>query len=127
MRRLMLLRHGKTERAEPGGRDRDRKLTKRGRAEVPLIGAYMARHKLIADLALVSPARRAVETWELVAACFATPPEVASEERVYNADAERLIAVLSEPRGARSLVRFKWPRVPISLMAVPIHWLNCLN
>jgi phosphohistidine phosphatase len=100
----MLLRHGKTERAEPGGRDRDRKLTKRGLADAPLIGAYMARHGLVPDLALVSPARRAVETWELVAACFAKPPKVASEERIYNADAERLIAVLSEPRGARSLV-----------------------
>ncbi len=104
MRHLMLLRHGKTERAAPGGRDRDRRLTKRGRADAPLIGAYMARHGLVPDLALVSPARRAVETWELVAACFAKPPKAASEERIYNADAERLIAVLSEPRGARSLL-----------------------
>jgi phosphohistidine phosphatase len=100
----MLLRHGKTERPEPGGRDRDRKLTKRGCAEAPLIGGYMARHGLVPDLALVSPARRAVETWELVAACFAKSPQVASEGRIYNADAERLIAVLSEPRGARSLL-----------------------
>jgi phosphohistidine phosphatase len=100
----MLLRHGKTERGEPGGRDRDRKLTKRGRAEAPLIGAYMARHGLVPDLALVSPARRATETWELVAACFDKPPQVASEERIYNADAEKLIAVLSKPRGARSLL-----------------------
>ena len=36
MRRLMLLRHAKTERPEPGERDRDRKLTKRGRADAPL-------------------------------------------------------------------------------------------
>jgi phosphohistidine phosphatase len=100
----MLLRHGKTERAAPGGRDRDRKLTKRGCADAPLVGAYMARHRLVPDLALVSPARRAVETWELVAACFAKPPQVASEERIYNADAERLIAVLCEPRVARSLL-----------------------
>ncbi len=104
MRRLMLLRHGKTERAEPGGRDRDRKLTKRGRADVPLIGAYMARHGLIADLALVSPAKRAMETWELVAACFAKPPKVESEERIYNADAKKLIAVLSAPRATHSLL-----------------------
>ena len=46
MRRLMLLRHAKTERAEPGQRDRDRKLTKRGRDDAPVIGAYMARHGL---------------------------------------------------------------------------------
>ena len=59
MRRLMLLRHAKTERAEPGERDRDRKLMKRGRADAPAIGAYMAHHGLVPDLALVSPATRA--------------------------------------------------------------------
>ena len=68
MRRLMLLRHAKTERAEPGERDRDRKLMKRGRADAPAIGAYMAHHDLVPDLALVSPAERAQETWALVAA-----------------------------------------------------------
>jgi len=67
MRRLMLLRHAKTERAEPGERDRDRKLTKRGRTDAPLIGAYMVRHGLTPDLALVSPAERAQETWKLLA------------------------------------------------------------
>ena len=70
MRRLMLLRHAKTERAEPGERDRDRKLMKRGRADAPVIGAYMAHHGLVPDLALVSPATRAQETWALVAAVF---------------------------------------------------------
>ena len=66
MRRLMLLRHANTERAEPGQRDRDRKLLKRGRADAPVLGAYMSHHDLIPDLALVSPATRARETWDLV-------------------------------------------------------------
>ena len=71
MRRLMLLRHAKTERAELGERDRDRKLTKRGRTDAQAIGAYMARHGLVPDLALVSPANRARETWALAADYFA--------------------------------------------------------
>ena len=62
----MLLRHAKTERAEPGQRDRDRKLVKRGRADAPTLGAYMTHHDLIPDLVLVSPAARARETWDLV-------------------------------------------------------------
>ena len=37
MRRLLLLRHAKTERAEPGERDRDRKLMERGRADACLL------------------------------------------------------------------------------------------
>jgi phosphohistidine phosphatase len=104
MRRLMLLRHAKTERAEPGARDRDRKLTKRGRADAPLIGAYMARHGLVPDLALVSPAERARETWQLLAAALAKAPQAVTDERIYNASADKLMAVLSEPRRARSLL-----------------------
>lgn len=104
MHRLMLLRHAKTERAEPGERDRDRKLTKRGHADAPLIGAYMVRHGLIPDLALVSPAERAQETWKLVAGSLAKAPKAVSDERIYNATADKLMTVLSEPRGARSLL-----------------------
>ena len=105
MRRLMLLRHAKTERAQPGERDRDRKLTKRGRSDAPLIGAYMARHALVPDLALVSPAIRAQETWALVADCFAKKaPAVVKDERIYNADPNQLMALLAETEEAKSLI-----------------------
>jgi len=104
MRRLLLLRHAKTERAEPGERDRDRKLTKRGRADAPMIGTYMARHGLTPDLALVSPARRAQETWTLLGESFAKTPKAADDERIYNATIEKLIAVISEAGDVRSLL-----------------------
>jgi len=100
----MLLRHAKTERAQPGERDRDRNLTKRGRSDAPIIGAYMARHGLVPDLALVSPATRAEETWALVADSFARTPKTVSEERIYNADPQRLLDLLAETEAARSLV-----------------------
>jgi len=104
MRRLMLLRHAKTERAEPGQRDRDRKLMKRGRADAPVIGAFMAHHGLIPDLALVSPATRAQETWTLVAAAFAKAPRMVSDERIYNASAEKLVGLIGETRKAHALL-----------------------
>lgn len=104
MRRLMLLRHAKTERAAPGERDRDRKLMDRGRADAPVIGAYMVQHRLTPDLALVSPAARAQETWQLVAGAFAKPPRFASEERIYNATVEMLLAVIGGARKAETLL-----------------------
>lgn len=104
MRRLMLLRHAKTERAVPGERDRDRKLMKRGRADAPVVGAYMAHHGLVPDFALVSPAKRAQETWALVAAAFAKAPRTVSDERIYNAIPETLIGVIGETRKAHTLV-----------------------
>jgi len=104
MRRLMLLRHAKTERAEPGQRDRDRKLTKRGRDDAAVIGAYMARHGLNPDLALVSPAKRTQETWALVAPAFAKAARLVSEARIYDATTEALFKIISETRGAHGLV-----------------------
>jgi phosphohistidine phosphatase len=104
MRRLLLLRHAKTERADPGQRDHDRKLTKRGRDDAAVIGAYMARHGLNPDLALVSPAKRAQETWALAAPAFAKAPRLVSEERIYNATTEVLFKIISETRGAHGLV-----------------------
>jgi phosphohistidine phosphatase len=104
MRRLLLLRHAKTERPESGERDRDRKLTSRGRDDAPMIGAYMADHRLIPDLALVSPAKRAEETWALIAEAFKNAPRVAKDERIYNATTEMLLQVVSEARDATSLL-----------------------
>ncbi len=104
MRRLILLRHAKTERPVPGEGDRGRKLTKRGRADAQVIGAYMARHGLVPDLALVSTATRARETWTLLASGFAKPPKAAYEERIYNADLETLMGLIAATRGARLLL-----------------------
>jgi phosphohistidine phosphatase len=104
MRRLLLLRHAKTERPEPGERDRDRRLTKRGREDAPLIGAYMARHGLVPDLALVSPATRAEETWALIAKALPTAPKVVEEEGIYNAGRDKLIGIIRKARDAHVLL-----------------------
>jgi len=104
MRRLLLLRHAKTERAEPGERDRDRKLTKRGRGDAPIIGAYMAKHHLVPDLTLISPSVRTQETWALVAPCFAKAPPVTTDERIYNANVAQLVEVITETKKAKTLL-----------------------
>jgi phosphohistidine phosphatase len=104
MRRLLLLRHAKTERAGPGECDRERKLTKRGRADAPAIGSYMARHGLIPDLALVSPATRAMETWTLLAKALGKEPSVVKDERIYNAEVGTLLGIIREARDAHALL-----------------------
>jgi phosphohistidine phosphatase len=101
----MLLRHAKTATAEPGENDRDRKLTARGRADAPVIGAYMAHHRLVPDLALVSPAVRAVETWDLVVGALGgAKPRLVKDDRIYNASPRRLHALIRETREAASIL-----------------------
>jgi phosphohistidine phosphatase len=64
MRRLMLLRHAKTESDAPSGRDQDRRLDERGHIDAADIGDFIARHPPFPDLVLVSSAVRARQTWE---------------------------------------------------------------
>jgi phosphohistidine phosphatase len=92
--RLILLRHAKSEKPEGGMSDHARRLNARGKRDAPMIGAYMARHALIPDLVLVSTAERTRQTWERVAAALPTPPPVVYEERLYNAGAEAIIALV---------------------------------
>ena len=65
MRRLMLLRHAKTENDAPSGRDQDRRLDDRGRKDAAEIGGWIASHPPFPDCVLVSPAIRAHQTWEI--------------------------------------------------------------
>jgi phosphohistidine phosphatase len=99
MRRLILLRHAKTERDSPSGHDRDRRLDTRGRTDAPVTGSYLAEHQLAPDLALVSPATRTRETWDLLAKAFDPAPAVEFVSALYGADASELLEILRAASG----------------------------
>ncbi len=65
MRRLILLRHAKSDRPA-GVDDHDRPLNPRGREAAPRMGAYIAEAGLRPDHVLVSSATRTLETWDAV-------------------------------------------------------------
>ncbi|WEX88867.1 histidine phosphatase family protein [Sinorhizobium garamanticum] len=93
IRRLLLLRHGKSAWPE-GVADHRRPLAGRGRRAAPAIGAFMARQELIPDLALVSTARRAQETWELVAGELPHKVEARDAVAIYEVAARAMIDVI---------------------------------
>src|SRR3954463_6361634 len=96
MRRLLLLRHAKAERSQPGGRDHDRVLAARGRADAKTLGAYLARHAFIPDRAVVSTSARTRETWTLLAAAMGKSPPVSFDERIYDATPEAILGAIRE-------------------------------
>ena len=96
MRRLLLLRHAKAERLQPGGRDHDRVLAARGRTDAKTLGAYLARHAFIPDRVVVSTAVRTRETWTLLAAAMGKTPPVSFEERIYDASPETILKAVKE-------------------------------
>ena len=93
MRRLILMRHAKSSWADPGQRDLDRPLNKRGRRAAGLIGGWLKEKGYLPGQALVSTARRAQETWVGVVATAGAAP-TASIPEIYHAAPETLLAVL---------------------------------
>lgn len=105
MRRLILLRHAKAERSEPGMSDNSRALIDRGRKDAARIGGYMAGHGLIPERVLISPAARAQETWKHAAGAFRPAPAVLSAERLYDATPHTILAVIKDtPANAHTLL-----------------------
>lgn len=85
MLRLMLLRHAKSSWPSSGFQDAARPLSERGAAAARLMGGYIARHSLIPQRILCSPARRTRETWAGIAAQWPTDLDVVFDDRLYAA------------------------------------------
>jgi phosphohistidine phosphatase len=60
------------------------------------MGAYMGRHGLVPDRAVVSPAARTRGTWTLVANGLSASPAVKFDERLYNATPETILQVIRD-------------------------------
>ena len=98
-RRLVLVRHAK---AAQEGADLDRPLARRGTTEAPVIGRWLAEQRIAPDRVVVSPARRARQTWQLAAAELGPAAEPELDERVYDNTVEDLLAVIRETPAALS-------------------------
>jgi phosphohistidine phosphatase len=97
MRRLMLLRHAKTESEAPSGRDQDRQLDERGRQDAADIGGWIGRHPPCPDIVLVSPAVRAQQTWSLASEALQThapQPQAETITELYGADPGQLLQIV---------------------------------
>ena len=97
MRRLMLLRHAKTENDAPSGRDLDRRLDNRGRHDAAEIGGWIGRHPPFPDSVLVSHAIRAHQTWEIAWEAMkdlVPEPPVELVPELYGADPAQLLQII---------------------------------
>jgi phosphohistidine phosphatase len=101
MRRLMLLRHAKTEHDAPSGQDQDRRLDDRGRLDAAAIGTWIGRHPPLPEAVLVSTAVRARQTWEIAGQAIkdalrqqAAFPEVEFLDEIYGAEPAQLLQII---------------------------------
>ena len=132
-RTLVVVRHAKSD-WSGDHTDRDRPLSPRGRRQAPEAGRWLAAHGPGVELAVVSPAARAVATWELVAAELPARPPVRVVDAAYGATGEELldlvrgldaalgcVAVVAHLPGVEDLVELltgEVRRMPTSCLAV---------
>lgn len=99
MRRLILMRHAKTERDAPSGKDQDRRLDERGHQDGAEVSAWLADHDYRPDLVLVSTATRTQETWQLLHAAM---PSARAKHlpALYGADPSELLRLIHDATSA---------------------------
>jgi phosphohistidine phosphatase len=95
-RRLLLVRHAK---AADGPVDAERPLTEQGARQAEGIGAWLARTGLVPERVLVSPARRAEQTWERASAALGSSPPPVADARIFDNTIEALLSVVRETPG----------------------------
>lgn len=94
---LSLLRHAKSSWVDMELDDFERPLAKRGATAAPLMGQYVAQHKLKPDLVLCSGAVRTRATLALVLPEIgAPPPEIRYDDALYLAPPETILDVLAK-------------------------------
>lgn len=97
MRRLMLLRHAKTETDAPSGRDQDRRLDDRGRKDAAEMGDWIATCPPAPEMVLVSHAVRARQTWDIAWETMkgrVAAPEVEILPELYGADPAQILETI---------------------------------
>lgn len=100
---LMLMRHGKSSWADPGQADFDRPLKGRGRRATQVVAAQLMKAERTPQRVASSPAVRARETAELLAAELGAPPPELFPE-LYHAEPEVWREFLSRQATGRSLL-----------------------
>ncbi len=96
MKRLILLRHAKSEQYLTGVADHDRPLNTRGLNTAPFMGELLVREGLAPEIIICSPAKRAVQTADLVVEGAGINSSVVYDDRIYEAPTGTLLNVISD-------------------------------
>jgi phosphohistidine phosphatase len=88
---VYLLRHAKSDWADPGMKDHDRPLNERGRAAASAMAGYIKEKGHKPELVLCSTARRTIETLDLVKAALGKQVAVRFGDDLYLAEPRQLM------------------------------------
>jgi phosphohistidine phosphatase len=92
---LYLVRHAKSSWVNPSYTDFDRPLNDRGQRDAPVMGRRLKEKGQRPEIIICSPARRAVETLDLLNAELGVPADsIFMQKRIYEASTETLLNII---------------------------------
>ena len=94
MKRILVMRHAKSDWGAQYHSDSERPLNARGQRDGPLMAAFLNAHKSLPEIIISSPAQRAQSTAAFVAQERAFGGELRLDDRVYLASASMLMEVV---------------------------------
>lgn len=92
---IALIRHAKSDWAAEVP-DTDRPLSKRGRRQAPETGKWLSENFPALDLAIVSEAKRARETWDLINAEMRWPVDTEVADDAYTFDGYEILDIIAD-------------------------------
>jgi len=96
-KQLVIIRHGKSDWAEPGMSDFDRPLNHRGNKNAPEMAERISRKNLVPQLVVSSPAKRAITTAGHFSTVWNMPlSNIQQEPAIYEANVTALLMVVNQ-------------------------------
>jgi len=95
MKRVVILRHAKSDWSDAALRDFDRELNERGLRAAQVMGQWAAREGMKLDAVIASPAKRVVETLKSFSAALGNCPPPQFDLRLYLASAASIADVIA--------------------------------
>lgn len=104
MKKVYLIRHAKSSWKELFLDDFERPLNKRGKSDAPIMGARLQEKKVMPDIILSSPAKRAKTTAEIIAKKIDFQKKIEFHEEIYEASVATLHKLLTQIADKKSVV-----------------------
>lgn len=99
MKKLILMRHAKSDWSSAGTSDHDRPLNPRGQKAALAIGTWLKQQPIVPDQVLCSTATRCRQTWDSVAEGLGTTIKPAFDARLYLAEPATMARLLHAATG----------------------------
>lgn len=96
MKKLLIIRHAKSDWGEAGLKDFDRPLNERGKKDALEMGKRLLNKNILPESIVSSPALRAITTCNIITKTLDLENKVSLEQKIYDAPCSELLKIVND-------------------------------